>query len=185
MKNIKSWKILKSELAFDHKWFKVRKDTVELPNGKVLDDYFYSEGGEVAMVFALTATKKVIWVRQYKHGAKQVVLELPAGFVDTGESVEASAKRELLEETGYEASNLVSLGSVFNSPSKTTLKVHFFFAKNVILKQAQTFDDNEEIEVVELSSEEIVDKITRGEICAADSVACVFLALNYLKQNIF
>src|ERR1700733_14051622 len=111
MKSIQKWKRLKTEVALNNKWCTVHKDTVELPAGKIIDDYFVHIRPDVVLVFPITADGKVIMVRQYKHGAKEILLEFPGGIVDTSEdSVHAAALRELREETGYFTADIEALG---------------------------------------------------------------------------
>jgi 8-oxo-dGTP pyrophosphatase MutT (NUDIX family) len=180
---IKPWKTIKSELAFNNKWFKLKNDTVELPNGKIMDDYFYADGGQVSMIFPVTSEGKVLMVRQYKHGVKEILKEFPAGYFDPKlETSEMAAKRELLEETGYLAESLIPLSTLRNSPTKNTLLVHLFLAKDVKRVGEQQLDQAENIEIIELSIPELLDQITNGEITASDTIALVFIALKYLRK---
>ena len=77
-----AWKIQKSEMAIDHRWYKLRRDWVELPDGRAIDDYFVSVRPDVVLILALTPDGNVPLVRQYKHGVQKVLLELPGGFID-------------------------------------------------------------------------------------------------------
>ncbi|MEO1123540.1 MAG: NUDIX hydrolase, partial [Cyanobacteria bacterium J06639_16] len=97
----KRWTLLRSRLVFDHRWYKVRQDEVRLPNGEIIDDYFVSVRPDVALVLPITVDREVIFVHQYRHGAGEVLLELPAGTFDPQqEAAETAALRELQEETG-------------------------------------------------------------------------------------
>src|SRR5437899_611317 len=100
-RRIHPWRVKESRLVLDNRWAKVRLDSCELPNGTLVPDYYYWEGGDFAQVFAITARNEVVLTRQYKHGVKEIVVELPAGLVGHGETPLAAAQRELLEETGY------------------------------------------------------------------------------------
>ena len=85
---MEKWKLLFSKLVFNNKWFKVRQDRVELPTGKIIDDYFVWPEGDVAFVAPVTEDNHLILVRQYKHGAGEIMIEFPAGYVDNGETPE-------------------------------------------------------------------------------------------------
>ena len=82
--DIERWKTLKSDIVFDHKWYTLRRDHVELPTGQVLDDYFVSVRRNVALTFALTDDNHVLLVRQYKHAAGEILIELPGGLSTKG-----------------------------------------------------------------------------------------------------
>jgi ADP-ribose pyrophosphatase len=180
-KQIEPWKTLKSELVFEHPWYKLRRDEVELPGGQILDDYFVSVRPHVVLVFPLTDDQQVVFVRQYKHGAGQILLELPGGVVDEGETAPLdAARRELLEETGYSTPDVQPLLDVFDNPTKDTNSISFFLARNVQLVAAQHLDETENIEVVLVPLAEVAGKIMRGEIRVSGSVALCLLALRQL-----
>lgn len=179
---LRPWKILRSHLAFNHPWYKVRQDTVELPDGRVVDDYFLSVRPDVALVLPITAEQEVVFVRQYRHGAETVLLELPAGTFDPAqESADLAAARELREETGYTADTLIPLATLYDNPVKETNKIHLFLAPNAYLAGAQSLDPIEEIEVVLISVAEIDQYIQSGEICVAGTVAALYLGLQHWK----
>ncbi|MEO0541534.1 MAG: NUDIX hydrolase, partial [Cyanobacteria bacterium P01_A01_bin.105] len=129
---LKKWKRLSSQLAFDHRWYKVRQDRVQLPDGNVIDDYFVSLRPDVAMVLPITANQEIVLVRQYRHGAGEILLELPAGTFDPAqEQAAVAAQRELQEETGYLADALEPLATLYDNPVKETNRIHLFLAQNV------------------------------------------------------
>jgi ADP-ribose pyrophosphatase len=181
---IQKWKILKSKLAFNHYWCKVRQDEVELPNGKIIDDYFVIIKPDVALILPITSNQEVVFVRQYRHGVQEILLELPAGTFDPStESPETAAIRELKEETGYTATKVTKLATLYDNPVKDTNKLHLFIAENVIESGQQELDVTEEIEVVLMPLTSIMAKITTGEICVSGSISAIFLGMNYLNGS--
>lgn len=178
---MKPWKTLSTKMAFDHRWFKVRQDEVQLPNGKILDDYFVWVKDDVSMVVPFTEDGKFVMVRQYKHGAGMVVTEFPAGFIHKGEDPLLGAERELVEETGYVSQEIVPLITVTNDATKETSKVFIYLAKNAELKAGTSFDDTEDIELLLLSPTEVFQKILEGEILVSASVLAAFLAFEKLR----
>ena len=177
---MKKWETLSSKMALDSKWFKVRRDTVKIPNGKVLDDYFVWLQGDVSLIVPVTKDNDFILVRQYKHGVGDFMIEYPAGFVDDGEEYVDAARRELSEETGYRGDD-ISLLSVFTeSPTKVIGKTNVFLAKDVEQFGQQNLDDNEEIEVLVVPWQEVLEMVAMGKIWATPSVAATFLALDKL-----
>lgn len=179
---LNKWKIKKTEIVFNHKWYKLRRDEVELPNGRLVDDYFVSVRPDVVVIFALTADDQVVMVRQYKHGTGEVVEELPGGVIDEGETAEEAAKRELIEETGYSSEDFRLINILIDNPTKDTNKINLFLAINAKKTASQNLDENEEIEVFTLAVDELKNKIAKGEIKVSGTVAGVFLALNYLNS---
>lgn len=182
MSEIKAWKIISSEVVFDHRWYKLRKDVVEIASGIIIDDYFVSVRPEVVTVFPVTEDGDVIMVQQYKHGAQQILLEFPGGVIEEGEDIELAAKRELVEETGYEVERLIKLSTLIDNPTKDTNKIHLFLALGAKKVKEQSLDDTENIKVIKVPLKDLKQLIRNGEICVAGAVSLSFLALDYLKN---
>lgn len=181
MNNLKKWKTLQSKMALNHRWCQVRQDEIELPNGKVIDDYFVCIKPEVALILPITNKKEVIFVRQYRHAVGDFFIELPAGSFDPSqESAEVAAIRELQEETGYTAQHVKKIATLYDKPSKDTNQLHLFLAENVIKTGEQNLDITEEIEVILIPVESVLDKIIQGEISVAGTVAALLLCLKFI-----
>ena len=178
MQLIRKWQTLSSRMFLEHQWCRVRQDTVLLPNQQVIDDYFVVVRPDVALVLALTANEEVVFVRQYRHGIGEILLELPAGTFDPNlESPEVAAQRELQEETGYSAPHLVKLATLYDNPVKDTNQIHLFLAQNAFVSSEQKLDVTEAIEVVLVPTREILERILSGKICVSGTIAALFLAL--------
>ena len=181
MNNLKKWKTLKSKMVLDHPWCQVRQDEIELPNGKIIDDYFVSIKPDVAMVLPITSSKEIIFVQQYRHAVGEFFLELPAGNFDpTKESAEVAAIRELKEETGYIPQKIRKIATLYDRPSKDTNQIHLFLAENVSKFGEQQLDITEEIEVVVIPVESVLNKIAQGEMSVAGTIAALFLGLKFI-----
>ena len=98
---MKPWKLLDSEYLVDTPWLKVAKEKCELPNGKVIDDFYTLWQPDWVMILARTKDCKWIMTKQYRHGTQATELEFPAGMIDQGETPEEAAIRELQEECGF------------------------------------------------------------------------------------
>jgi 8-oxo-dGTP pyrophosphatase MutT (NUDIX family) len=182
---IHPWRILHSERVLDNHWAKVRKDSCELESGLTVPDYYYWEGGDFALIFALTVSGEVLLTRQYKHGVKEITLELPAGLIDSAdESSLAAAQRELREETGYAGGEWRSLGELNISSAKSTTRASAFLARNVEMTGAQKLDRNERIECVSANLAELMRLIEDRTIHDAPSIATIFLALRALGYGL-
>ena len=95
------WRTLSSEYLIRRPWLTARRDTVELPNGTVNDEYYVLEYPDWVNVVAITTGGDFVFVRQYRHGIDEVCHEIVAGVIEPGEQPEAAARRELMEETGF------------------------------------------------------------------------------------
>ena len=179
---MKQWKILRTDSAFDNKWCKVQRHTVELPTGKILDDYYVNVRPDVVLIFPITSDGNVIMVRQYKHGVMETLLEFPGGVIDSQEEHPiTAAERELREETGYFSSRMEELSFVYDNPTKDTNKIFFFLAQDVEKIHDTEFDSTEDIETVKIQISEIPELIKNQKITVAGSIALYFTALMHLN----
>ncbi|ARS36112.1 NUDIX hydrolase [Pontibacter actiniarum] len=175
------WTILKSEMVVDEQWYKLRRDEVELPNGVVLDDYYVSVRPNVVLIFPLTEDNHVIFVRQYKHAAGDVFIELPGGVVDEDEAAPlAAAKRELLEETGYISDDMEPLLEVIDNPTKDTNRIYYYLARNARKVAEQDLDISENIEVLKVPLQEVESMVMSGKVNVSGSIALSLLVLRKL-----
>lgn len=178
---IKPWKILKEQDVSPSEFYPVHKMRVKLPDGRTYEEFFVSRFHDGAIIVPLTEDGKIVFVKQFKLGVEQVIVELPAGFINKGELPIKGAKRELLEETGYEAKKLVRLGTIVSMPSKSGHKTHCFLATGLKQKK-QHFDETEEIEVVKIPIKDILPKINKGDIWAAETISALVLAKKHIKN---
>lgn len=171
------WKLINSKYVLNEKWYRVRKDTVEIKPGKIVDDYYLGVFNDIVMVVPLTSDNNVPLVRQYKHGAGEILLELPAGYMEDDEEVLSAAKRELKEETGYTSNNWQKIGFFHKNSAKTRGDgAHLFLAINAKQTAEQNLDENEDIEIVLTPFTQAVQMAKEGEINGCDSALALLLA---------
>ena len=175
--SITPWKVLESK----HPFPKFRMDTCELPSGKEYKA-FVLEFDAWANVVAITKNNEVVLVKQYRHGVQEILLELPGGVVDKGEDPLEGAKRELMEETGYSAGNIIEVGRLYPNPAIQHNTLYCYLATDVELTVEQHLDDAEEIEVQLVPLDELIKMAAQGKFLHALNVAVLFRALAYLKR---
>jgi 8-oxo-dGTP pyrophosphatase MutT (NUDIX family) len=175
---MRKWKIIKESDVSPSKWFPVLRHTVELPDGKIVDDYFISPMGNVAMVLPITSKKEIVLVKQYKHALGEILIELPAGFQQKGKTLEESAIAELEEEVGIKTTTdkLVFLGKTANNPTKTTHVTYCYLARDLEFNSEQNLEETEEIEIIKVSPQKALEMVRDGDIWVADSVANILRA---------
>lgn len=181
---MKEWKTISSKLIVNHERFKLRQDEVKLPTGKVIDDYFFSQIPDGALVVALTSKNEIVLVSQYKHANSMITLEAPAGGLDVNEDPEKGALRELIEETGYTSQKITFLAKLTNLPTSVKGDLYVYLMEDVEHTGEMHFDENEDIEVVVRPYKEVVEMIMKGEINVTGTIAGIFLALKKLNLPI-
>src|SRR5688572_17208927 len=149
--SIKPWKILESTYLRP----RFRIDKCEVANGAVFEPIVF-EFHPWANVLALTKNKEAVLVKQYRHGVQDVLLELPGGIVDNDENPLEGARRELLEETGYAASDIVEVGKLYPNPAIQSNIMYCFLALDVEKVAVQKLDESEDIEVHLVPLDELI-----------------------------
>jgi len=182
MKDLK-WKTLSSEYLFNDSWFKVRREKCETPGGKVVDPYYIYEFSTWVGALPVTEDGKIVMVRQYRHALGETCIEVPGGCVDnTDKDLQGAVARELLEETGYSFSSYDYLGKISPNPSTNSNLLHMFLAKGGKKIAEQQLDDNEEIEVLLLSVDELKQLLRENKLLQAMHVSCIMYALEKLGE---
>jgi len=162
--SLKPWKIISSKSDELIKFFHLRTDTAVSPRTNIPHDFYVLESAGWVNIIPLTPEGEVILIRQYRHGIQDITLEIPGGLIEHGDSPEGAAARELHEETGYEAKEMVLLGSVHANPAILNNICYTYLAKDVYPAGKQDLDDSEDIEILIKPLAEIPRLIKEGEI---------------------
>jgi len=162
---IQPWERLSAECSFANlPWFGVYRDTIRLPSGRIVDDYYRIELPEYVMIYAQKDDGKVLFQRQYKHALGAITLALPTGCLENGEIHIDGGKREFLDETGYVAHQWKFLGSFMVDGNKGCGKAHFYIVNHLEKRAEPLEDDMEESGIVFLEPELIFRAVLNGEI---------------------
>ena len=173
-----SERVVASRRIHEGRIVRLREDTVELADGRTALREVV-EHDDVVGIVPLDGEGNVILVRQFRLPAKEVLLEIPAGGVDMGESAEEAAQRELQEETGYRAAQLDRLAGFFVSPGYCTEFIHVFLATD-LSESVIAADDDENIALERMPLAQAVQLIQRGQIKDGKSIVGLLLAMDRL-----
>jgi 8-oxo-dGDP phosphatase len=175
------WEVVSSDYLFRKEWFTVRLERVRLPNGSEIAEYWVSEYRPWVNVVAVTRTNEVVLIRQYRHGLGAVHFELPAGTTDVGEvDLEAAARRELAEETGYGGGTWSPLITLSANPALQNNLTHTFLAQSVELVGAPRPEVSEDLRVHLVPVDELDRLVAQGDFIQALHVAPL---LWYLRRH--
>lgn len=176
----KKWKIVRSAPAFVNPWWRIVDETVILPNGSRTHFYVnHTRGGVI--VFPVTEDGELVLVRQYKHGARKVLLELPVGRIEKSDrNTRAAALRELREETGY-APGRMALTRTFQIFSTSSTGKFWLYVARGCRRVGEPLDTPKEItDVVRVPLARVRALVRAGKIASLVHVGAIYAALDRL-----
>jgi len=163
------WSLLESEHIADCRVFTVKRNLSRnegRQQGKTFSFYVIKPSNWINII-PITPEGNVVMVKQFRHGIREVTLEVPGGMVDSGEEPAAAAAREMLEETGYASDEIIHLGTNHPNPALQDNVCDSFVALNVRKVQEPVFDANEDIEIMQVPLAQVPEMIRKGEIMHA------------------
>lgn len=165
---------LSSETVFKGKLLEVRRDEVRLPdNGMAVREYVVHPGAVV--ILALLDNSHLLFERQFRYPLRRVFLELPAGKIDSDEDILATARRELLEETGCIADEWRHLGVMHPCIGYSDEHIEIFLAQGVHCVSGQQLDPGEILDILQLTPEQARQAVIDGVITDAKTIAALYL----------
>jgi ADP-ribose pyrophosphatase len=169
------------EVIYKGKILNLRIDTLPLEDGRTIR-LEVVEHAESIGVLPLKDDRTAVLVRQYRHAIGEALLEIVAGSLDPGEAAEEAAQRELAEEIGYRAQEMIPLGGFYLCPGYTTEFMHIFLARGLEAAAAEA-DEDERIELAEIPLTELYCQARAGELRDAKTVAALLMAEARLENN--
>lgn len=165
---------------YDGDFITVHKDNVRLPDGSASTREYITHPGAVA-VLALLDNGNLVMERQFRYAPQREFIELPAGKIDNNEDILLCAQRELLEETGYVASEWIHLATVWPCIGYADERMEYFLARG-LKHEGRNLDDGEFLEVFELSLPDAIEWIRQGRINESKTIVGLFWLEKYLKE---
>lgn len=173
---------LESDEIYNGKIIRVTNDVVELENGSKASREVVGHPGGVCIA-ALTENKELLFVEQFRYPYKELLLELPAGKLERGQTPLENGKRELLEETGAVGREYMTLGQVYPSPGYCGEIIHLYFCKVDHFEQ-QNPDEDEFLDVKKIPVDKAVEMVLGGEIPDAKTQIAVLKAAALLQRPV-
>ncbi len=174
------WKVLQSEYLAQKPWYTVRHERMQLPNGRVIPDYYLYEYPDWINVIARTAEGDFVMVSQYRPGIADTCYEIVAGVMETGETPLEAARRELLEESGFGGGSWRELMTLSANPATQTNWTYSFVAEGVERASVQHLDATEDIDIHLLTVAEVRELLVTGAIKQALHAAPLW---RYFAEN--
>jgi ADP-ribose pyrophosphatase len=171
---------IRSDTIADGGMLTVKRDQVRLPNGHESQREYVLHPGAVVVV-PLLANGNIILEKQFRYPLHQVFIELPAGKIDAGENILVTGQRELLEETGYTADDWINLGHQHPCIGYSNEVIHMYLATGLTAGEHRR-DVDEALEVFEMSFDDCLAMVQRGEITDGKTIVALFFAEKYLSH---
>lgn len=173
--------VTKTRYAYRGKLLKLRVSQVRLPSGRETTREIVEHPGAVAII-PLLDKDKILFAQQYRMAARKELLEIPAGTLEPGETASLCARRELVEETGYEARRMRKLFSCYLAPGYSTEKIHFFLGTRLVRRKAKQAED-EAITVRAMKLSQGLRAIERGRIQDAKTICGLYYLATHRKPE--
>lgn len=170
---------ISSKSVYHGNFLHILRDTIALPNGNQATREYVVHPGAVVII-PLLDDGRVVLERQFRYPIGEVMIEFPAGKLEAGENSQYCGQRELLEETGYSATQWAYAGKTHLAIAYSTEVLHIYFAKGLTLGE-RNLDDGESLDVVTATPAELLAMCGQGLVTDAKTMACTLWLQNFLS----
>lgn len=180
------WKTLRTTYFHKSPFGNIRKDSCELPNGILIDDYYVNKYSDWVNAVVVTKEQKIVLVEQYRHAGEDFFIEIPAGKKEVNETDEEGVVREVREETGYTSlREPIFLGEFMVNPATQTNKIKTFLILEAFKAYEQDLDNTEEIKVKLYDFYNFEEQILTNKIkTQLFTATAYFMAKNFLNKKL-
>jgi len=177
----KEWKVISSKKVYSNEYLHIYEDKFDL-NG-IEKIYIRGIRKDYSTIVPFVSKDEILIIKSYRHLVDSIEIEVPSGYIDEGETAKQAAIRELEEETGYTAKDIISIGSYTLDYSMFKQKGNIFIAYDLDKEKEQSLGIMEKIDVEIIKIKEIEKLLLRGKISNAASIVAFYRALDYHKKN--
>ena len=177
---VKHERVVSSKLVYKGKIFDVRRDEVILPSSEKAQREIVEHPGSASIIGLVGGERKVLLLKHFRSSIGKTIWEIPAGVIDEGERPEQTARRELMEETGYAAKAMKHVFKSYPTPGYSNELMHCFLAMSLTKSKDNLIDEDEGIEVERIGIKRAFRMIASGEIIDGKTIA----ALSYLMATL-
>lgn len=170
-------KTVSSKMIFKGSFLNVVLDDIEIEDTEIKSKRLYIEHNGGVCIVPVLDNGDLVLIKQFRTPLKKVIYEFPAGKIDPGESTLETAKRELKEETGYNAKSWQEIGETYPSPGYSTELLHIYIAKDLSAGETD-LDHGEFVEVEKMSLKDALSKVQSGEIRDSKTINGLFFLTN-------
>ena len=182
---MKKWKTLESETLFQSNYANFRREKCEVEKGRIMPNYYILDVRDWVNVIAITKEKQIVLVRQYRHAAKNITIEIPGGAIDASDaSPEVAARRELLEETGFASGQMIFSMSHFPNPALQSNRLWTYVFVDCEKIADPSWDEFEEIEIDLIDLQSLQKKVELGELTHSLILASLFVAWPTIQKKV-
>lgn len=180
----KPWRVTHTRLLVRDRWIHLRADDCVRADGLEIAPYYVLDYPDWVQIVAIDENEHLVVVRQYRHGAGRVTLEIPSGCIDDEDATPlAAGARELLEETGYASDRMRQVGVICNNPANQTNEIFVILAEGARRVAAQKLDESEDIVVETIPLETARALALSGKFDHSAQIASILIALEARAQG--